>query len=71
MVLVVVYVDDVIITGTDLVEIQDLKTFLHETFKIKDLGMLHYFLGLEVLYKEDGILISQRKFTLDLLKEYN
>ena len=71
MVLVAVYVDDVIITGTDLLEIQDLKTFLHETFKIKDLGRLHYFLGLEVLYKEDGILISQRKFTLDLLKEYN
>jgi len=71
IVFVAVYVDDVLLTGTDLIEINNLKIFLHETFKIKDLGRLHYFLGLEVLYKEDGILISQRKFSLDLLKEYN
>nr|XP_016442669.1 PREDICTED: uncharacterized mitochondrial protein AtMg00810-like [Nicotiana tabacum] len=38
--------------------------------QIKDLGRLHYFLGIEVLYKEDGVLISQRKFTMDLLKEF-
>ncbi|XP_019231184.1 PREDICTED: uncharacterized protein LOC109212026 [Nicotiana attenuata] len=65
-----VYFDDVIITGTDSAEIADLKAFLDQKFKIKDLGRLHYFLGLELLYKPDGILISQRKFTLDLLKEY-
>ncbi|XP_019242469.1 PREDICTED: uncharacterized protein LOC109222580 [Nicotiana attenuata] len=51
-------------------EIDSLKSFLHETFKIKDLGRLHYFLGMEVLYKGDGVLISQRKFTMDLLKEF-
>ncbi|XP_070015069.1 uncharacterized mitochondrial protein AtMg00810-like [Nicotiana sylvestris] len=34
-------------------------------------GKLYYFLGLEVLYKSDGVIISQRKFTLDLLKEYD
>nr|XP_016452231.1 PREDICTED: uncharacterized mitochondrial protein AtMg00810-like [Nicotiana tabacum] len=51
--------------------IGQLKAFLHEQFKIKDLGQLHYFLGLEVMYKDDGAIISQRKFVLDLLKEYN
>nr|XP_016460895.1 PREDICTED: uncharacterized mitochondrial protein AtMg00810-like [Nicotiana tabacum] len=54
---IAVYVDDVL--------------FLHEQFKIKDLGQLHYFLGLEVMYKEDVIIISQRKFALNLLKEYD
>ncbi|XP_070049858.1 uncharacterized mitochondrial protein AtMg00810-like [Nicotiana tomentosiformis] len=70
-VFVAVYVDDVILTGTNLEEIKALKTYLHNQFKIKDLGKLHYFLGLEMLYKDDGVLISQRKFTTDLLKEYD
>ncbi|XP_070047469.1 uncharacterized mitochondrial protein AtMg00810-like [Nicotiana tomentosiformis] len=52
-------------------KVNQLKSFLHNTFKIKDLGKLHYFLGLEVLYKTDGVLISQRKFAIDLLKEYD
>ncbi|XP_070014913.1 uncharacterized mitochondrial protein AtMg00810-like [Nicotiana sylvestris] len=71
MVFVAVYVDDVILTGNDLDEINSLKKFLDQTFKIKDLGILHYFLGLEVLYKENGVLISQRKFTIDLMREYD
>ncbi|XP_019236843.1 PREDICTED: uncharacterized protein LOC109217069 [Nicotiana attenuata] len=67
---IAVYVDDIMVTGTDTMEIEELKTFLNDSFKIKDLGRLHYFLGLEVLYKTDGVIISQRKFTLDLFKEY-
>ncbi|XP_070017624.1 uncharacterized mitochondrial protein AtMg00810-like [Nicotiana sylvestris] len=68
---VAVYVDDVILIGTNKKEIEELKAFLHDSFKIKDLGKLHYFLGLEILYKADGVVISQRKFVLDLLKKYN
>ncbi|XP_019258159.1 PREDICTED: uncharacterized protein LOC109236430 [Nicotiana attenuata] len=68
---VAVYVDDVIITGAHLEKITSLTKFLHETFRIKDLGRLHYFLGLEILYKGDGVLIKQRKFTQDLLKEFD
>ncbi|XP_070054968.1 uncharacterized mitochondrial protein AtMg00810-like [Nicotiana tomentosiformis] len=61
---IAVYVDDIVVTGTDTMEIEDLKVFLNDSFKIKDLGRLHYFLDLEVLYKDDGVIISQRKFNL-------
>nr|XP_016513992.1 PREDICTED: uncharacterized mitochondrial protein AtMg00810-like [Nicotiana tabacum] len=68
---VAIYIDDVLLTGTDQQEIAQLKSFLYEQFKIKDLGQLHYFLGLKIMYKDDVAIISQRKFELDLLKEYN
>ncbi|XP_019261526.1 PREDICTED: uncharacterized protein LOC109239412 [Nicotiana attenuata] len=70
VVFVAVYVDDVLLTRTNLEEIKALKTFLHETFKIKDPGRLHYFLGLEILYKHDGAIITQRNFTRDLIQEF-
>lgn len=56
---VVVYVDDIIFTSIDLEKITSLKAFLHDQFKIKDLGKLHCFLGLEILYRQDGVLISK------------
>ncbi|XP_019248815.1 PREDICTED: uncharacterized protein LOC109228093 [Nicotiana attenuata] len=54
VVFVAVYVDDVLVTRTDLQEIEALAAYLHKTFKIMDMGRPHYFLGLEILYKDDG-----------------
>jgi hypothetical protein len=62
-----VYVDDVIIAGTSLDDIHSIKSALHQNFKIKDLGQLKYFLGLEVAHSKAGITICQRKYCLDLL----
>ena len=62
-----IYVDDIILTGNDSTVISNLKTHLHNVFSIKDLGRLHYFLGLEVSYVHDGIILSQHKFAKDLL----
>ena len=45
------------------------KEYLSSEFKIKDLGPLKYFLGIEVVRSRHGIFISQRKYVLDLLKE--
>ena len=65
----IVYVDDIILTGDDEEEIQKLKKFLATEFEIKDLGSLKYFLGMEIARSRKGIAVSQRKYVLDLLKE--
>lgn len=46
-----------------------LKQCLVKEFEIKDLGQLRYFLGMEIARSKKGIVVSQRKYTLDLLKE--
>ncbi|RVW81598.1 Retrovirus-related Pol polyprotein from transposon RE1 [Vitis vinifera] len=69
IILLVVYVDDIVITGNDHAGISDLKTFMHSKFHTKDLGELKYFLGIEVSRSKKGMFLSQRKYVLDLLKE--
>jgi hypothetical protein len=58
-----------IITGNDNATVEELKRFLHNNFRIKDLGHLKCFLGIEVAYSKQSIVISQRKYTLDTLKD--
>ena len=65
----IVYVDDMVLTGNDLEEMKLLQEYLSKEFEIKDLGSLKYFLGIEVSRSKNGIFLSQRKYTLDLLKE--
>ena len=67
--ILLVYVDDIIVTGGDAREIRRLTTSLSEQFEIKALGQLKYFLGIEVAYSESRISLSQHKYTLDLLQE--
>jgi hypothetical protein len=67
--LLLVYVDDVILAGNHLPEFSYNKDLLHSSFKIKDLGQLKYFLGLEVAHSSRGISLCQRKYCLDLLSD--
>lgn len=64
------YVDDIILTGNNENEINNVKQFLNSKFLIKDLGKLKYFLGLEIINTPKGVCLSQRKYCLELLDEF-
>ena len=67
--LLVVYVDVIIITESDSKEIKELEQCLAQTFQVKQLGPLKYFLGIEFTRSTEGILMTQQKYILDLLDE--
>ena len=66
IILMVVYVDNIVITVSDFKGISSFKSFLHSKFHTKDLGTLKYFLGIEVMRSNHGFLLSQRKYVFDL-----
>lgn len=68
--ILIVYVDDIILTGDNLEEMTRLKKKLAEDFEIKDLGTLKYFLGIEFARSKGGIVVNKKKkYILDLLGE--
>jgi len=68
---VLVYVDDLILTGNNTTFLQHVVTSLGETFSLKDLTDLHYFLGVEVIPVQQGLFLSQNHYIHDLLIRLN
>lgn len=66
---VLVYVDDLIISGNNSAALQACKAYLSDCFRMKDLGELKYFLGIEVARSPSGLFLCQRKYTLDIISE--
>uniref|UniRef100_A0A2N9FH85 Reverse transcriptase Ty1/copia-type domain-containing protein n=1 Tax=Fagus sylvatica TaxID=28930 RepID=A0A2N9FH85_FAGSY len=64
------YVDDIIITGTSQSFISDLISQLKTTFELKDLGPLHYFLDLQLQYHDQGFSVHQTKYATNLLNRF-
>uniref|UniRef100_A0A2N9FGM0 Reverse transcriptase Ty1/copia-type domain-containing protein n=1 Tax=Fagus sylvatica TaxID=28930 RepID=A0A2N9FGM0_FAGSY len=62
-----IYVDDIIITSSQASAIDSLLHQLGSEFAVKDLGGLNYFLGIEVVPCTPGVLLSQKKYILDIL----
>ena len=68
-ILLLMYMDDMIITGNNLSGIRELKDFLSQQFEMKDLGHLSYFLGLEIAHSTDELYITQAKYASELLSQ--
>jgi len=66
---ILVYVDDIILAGDNLEYITHVTKLLDQTFSIKDLGLLKFFLGLEVARTSHGIHLCQRKYVLDIISD--
>ncbi|CAM8927895.1 unnamed protein product [Rhodiola kirilowii] len=64
-------VDNAFLHGTSPTLIKQIKEFIHDKFRIKDLGHFKYFLGIEVARSKEGIFINQRKYVLDILEDQN
>ena len=67
--ILLVYVDNILVTGGDIDEIYRLTEALSKHFEMNQLGPLKYFLGIKVANSKAGISLSQHKYTLDLLQE--
>lgn len=69
--LLLIYVDDIIVTGSNNKFLETFITQLNIAFSLKDLGLLHYFLGIEVHRDTGGMYLKQKKYIRDLLKKFN
>jgi hypothetical protein len=65
----ILYVDDLFLTGSERL-ILECKRALTSEFEMKDLGMMHYFLGIEVWQRTDDIFLSQGKYTVEILNKF-
>ena len=67
VVYLLVYVDDIVITGNNPKFLDSLVAQLSQAFELKDLGPLHYFLGLQITRSSKGLLLTQTKYAQDLI----
>jgi hypothetical protein len=66
-----VYVDDMVLTGNNPAFLNQFVTALNNKFSIKDLGPLHHFLGIEVIPTQTGLFLSQHRHIQDILTQFH
>ncbi|XP_061989602.1 uncharacterized mitochondrial protein AtMg00810-like [Rosa rugosa] len=69
VVALLLYVDDLVITGSDKLGITSIISELSDVFDMKDLGPLSFFLGIEIRYKQKGLFLSQEKYAKELIQK--
>ncbi|XP_038885821.1 uncharacterized mitochondrial protein AtMg00810-like [Benincasa hispida] len=71
IVIVSLYVDDLLVTGSDDVQIEIFKKEMMKVFEMTDLGPMHYFLGMEIQQRQNEMLLCQKKYVREILKMFN
>jgi hypothetical protein len=69
--ILVLYVDDLLTTGFSTSVIAAVKRILHDRFLMKDMGLIHFFLGLEISQDASGIKLYQAKYAQDFLEIFH
>ncbi|KAH9790789.1 hypothetical protein KPL71_003509 [Citrus sinensis] len=68
--IVCLYVDDLIFTGSDPSLFKEFKRVMIKEFEMTDIGLMAYYLGIEVKQKEEDIFISQESYAKEILKKF-
>lgn len=71
VIFLLLYVDNIIITGNDNSQISNLVYTLKVTFELKDLGILNYFLGIQITWTKYGLTLTQSKYVSNILHWFN
>ena len=71
LIIIVVYVDDFLVTGNDEKLIKEFKAEMLKAFEMAYLGLMSFFLGTEVKQEHDGIFICQKKYAKEILKKFH
>jgi hypothetical protein len=67
---ILLYVDDMLVTGSNVKLLVEFKKEMQDVFETSDLGIMNYFLGMEIHQCSSGIFVSQRKYVVDILKKF-
>ena len=71
LIVVFVYVDDLLVTGSNEKLVKEFKAEMLKVFEMTDLGLMSYFLGMEVKQDHDGVFISQKKYAKEILNKFH
>lgn len=71
IIIVCLYVDDLIFTSNNLAMVEEFKLEMAAEFEMTDVGLMSYYLGIEVKQLDEGIFVSQKNYASKVLKDFN
>lgn len=71
VVIICLYVDDLLLSGSNLKMLEEIKGRMMKEFEMTDLGRLSYFLGMEFKHTAEGVVLHQKKYATEMLKKFD